>query len=249
MFEKTLRNVDPGPWSLRESGIIPVRHFDLRPEGRFSSTFTHVFSQLFPRARITVPVPPPIDRIPGVADPSFAQKNRSDSSAEASCCGSRASSDSSGLKGPESTECTCGFTSPIDPEEAKLHNFSQRFNRWLTYGQSIALVAIAIATLVGIGLSIWEMVGKETVGLGDLLMLFLYIEILSMVKGGALGTREIPIHTPIALAIVAVARYIVVDVEHLKPLYMFLTSASILVLVLALWIVRRIVKKNDSLSL
>ena len=190
-----------------------------------------------------MPVPPPIDHIPGVADPSFTRKNRSD----ASYCGSGAPGASKTPNAPDSTDCTCGFTSPIDPEEAKLHDFSQRFNRWLTYGQSIALVAIAIATLVGIGLSIWEMIGKETVGLGDLLMLFLYIEILSMVKGGALGTREIPIHTPIALAIVAVARYIVVDVEHLKPLYMFLTSSSILVLVLALWIVRRILKKNDRL--
>lgn len=85
-----------------------------------------------------MPVPPPIDHIPGVADPSFTRKNRSG-----------APGASKTPNAPDSTECTCGFTSPIDPEEAKLHDFSQRFNRWLTYGQSIALVAIAIATLVG----------------------------------------------------------------------------------------------------
>ena len=83
------------------------------------------------------------------------------------------------------------------------------------------------------------------VGGGDLLMLFLYVEILSMVKGAALGTREIPIHTPIALAIVAVARYIVVDVEHISPNYMLFTSSSILVLVLALWLVRKAPTNNN----
>ena len=123
--------------------------------------------------------------------------------------------------------------------EPILYNASHVFNRWLTYGQAAALVAIAIAAVGGIGQAIYEMIVAKSIGLGDLLMLFLYVEILSMVKGSALGTQEIPIHTPIALAIVAVARYIVVDVEHINPNYMLFTSSSILVLVLALWLVRR----------
>ena len=74
----------------------------------------------------------------------------------------------------------------------------------------------------------------------DLLLLFLYIEILSMVKGSALGTREIPIRTPVALAIVAVARYIVVDVEHMTPAFMLMTAGAILVLVCALWVLSHV---------
>ena len=84
------------------------------------------------------------------------------------------------------------------------------------------------------------MIDTHTAGLGDLLLLFLYIEILSMVKGSALGTREIPIRTPVALAIVAVARYIVVDVEHMSPTFMLLTAGAILVLVIALWVLSKI---------
>ena len=80
------------------------------------------------------------------------------------------------------------------------------------------------------------MIETKNAGLGDLLLLFLYIEILSMVKGSALGTREIPIRTPVALAIVAVARYIVVDVEHMTPTFMLMTAGAILVLVCALWV-------------
>ena len=74
----------------------------------------------------------------------------------------------------------------------------------------------------------------------ELILLFLYIEILSMVKGSALGTREIPIRTPVALAIVAVARYIVVDVEHMTPAFMLMTAGAILVLVCALWVLSHV---------
>lgn len=126
-----------------------------------------------------------------------------------------------------------------EPTIKHLASASVVFNRWLTYAQAAALIGIAVAGVVGIGQAIWAMLDSKAVSLGDLLMLFLYIEILSMVKGAAFGTHEIPIHTPIALAIVAVARYIVVDVEHISPNYMLFTSLSILVLVLALWLVRR----------
>ena len=120
-------------------------------------------------------------------------------------------------------------------ETAPLSDAAVKFNSVLTFAQGFALVAIAVAALVGICSSIWSMVELEKASLGDLLLLFLYIEILSMVKGSALGTREIPIRTPVALAIVAVARYIVVDVEHMTPAFMLMTAGAILVLVCALW--------------
>ena len=83
-------------------------------------------------------------------------------------------------------------------ETAPLSDAAVKFNSVLTFAQGFALVAIAVAALVGICSSIWSMVELEKASLGDLLLLFLYIEILSMVKGSALGTREIPIRTPVA---------------------------------------------------
>ena len=130
-------------------------------------------------------------------------------------------------------------STPCTTATRRLADVSRTFNQWLTYGQAAALIAIAVAAIGGIGQA-------GSISLGDLLMLFLYVEILSMVKGAALGTREIPIHTPIALAIVAVARYIVVDVEHISPNYMLFTSSSILVLVLALWLIRKAPNNTNS---
>ena len=70
-------------------------------------------------------------------------------------------------------------------ETAPLSDAAVKFNSVLTFAQGFALVAIAVAALVGICSSIWSMVELEKASLGDLLLLFLYIEILSMVKGSA----------------------------------------------------------------
>lgn len=117
---------------------------------------------------------------------------------------------------------------------------AKKFNYLITYVQAFTLIAIGVATIVGISSSILEMVDNRIASLGDLLLLFLYIEILSMIKGSALGTREIPIRTPVALAIVAIARYFVVDVEHMTPAFMLMTAGSILVLVSALWVLSKV---------
>ena len=120
----------------------------------------------------------------------------------------------------------------------------RRFNGVLSVAQGAGLLAIAFAALVGIGQSIWEIFSAGSAEIGSLLMIFLYIEILSMVKGARLGTRELPIHTPVALAIVAVARYLVVDIEHITPTLMLYASGAILVLVIGLKIVSTIPQRD-----
>lgn len=126
-----------------------------------------------------------------------------------------------------------------------LEYFSKKFNYLITYVQAFTLVTITVATVVGISSSVLDMIDNRIASLSDLLLLFLYIEILSMIKGSALGTREIPIRTPVALAIVAIARYFVVDVEHMTPLFMLMTAGSILVLVGALWVLSRVAHTED----
>lgn len=84
----------------------------------------------------------------------------------------------------------------------------------------------------------WVMWENRSSTLGNLLLLFLYVEILAMVKQYALGTRELPVRTPIILAIVAVARCMIVEVERIEPTWLLAGSLAILVLTLALWIIQ-----------
>ena len=128
---------------------------------------------------------------------------------------------------------------PAEQPDRRLLAASKPVATLLTYGQAAALLAIAVAALAGIGLAVAEMIASRQAGLAELLLLFLYVEILSMVKCSALGTREIPIHTPVMLAVVAVARYIVVDVEHIEGSFLVMASGAILILVCALWVIAR----------
>ena len=73
-------------------------------------------------------------------------------------------------------------STPCTTATRRLADVSRTFNQWLTYGQAAALIAIAVAAIGGIGQAGWEMIAARSISLGDLLMLFLYVEILSMVK-------------------------------------------------------------------
>ena len=113
-------------------------------------------------------------------------------------------------------------------------------NRLITWMQAAALLAIAAATIVGIGTVIWGMITSRSANLPDLLLLFLFIAIIAMVKGCALGTREAPIRTPVRLDIVATCRGIMVDVENISPMLTLYASLAILALVCSLWILNKL---------
>ena len=71
--------------------------------------------------------------------------------------------------------------------------------------ESLFLFVIALPTVVGAVKEIYLILGKRDVGLQDLLLMFLYVEVLGMV-GIYLDSKQIPITLPIFIAITALAR-------------------------------------------
>lgn len=128
------------------------------------------------------------------------------------------------------------MSSPEQPSPS-LRQANHRFSQVLTAIQALALALIALATAAAIAAEAWTMWLTRSASLGELLLLFLYIEILSMVKQYSLGVRELPVRTPVIIAIVAVARYMIVDVERLEAVWLLMGSLSILALSVALWII------------
>lgn len=59
------------------------------------------------------------------------------------------------------------------------------------------------------------MFATKSIGLANLLLLFLFIEILSMVRQYSLGQHELKLKTPLVITVVAVARYLIINMEHL----------------------------------
>ena len=80
--------------------------------------------------------------------------------------------------------------------------------------QFLGLSAIAIAAIVGFGTELWRMVTADTIALGDLLLLFLYTEVMVMARAALHSHHELAIAMPIAIAIVAMGRYMVVSSDH-----------------------------------
>ncbi len=107
----------------------------------------------------------------------------------------------------------------------------------LTWVQDIGLFVIAIATIVAIGVEINVMIEAMRVTLADLLLLFIYLEVLAMV-GVYLDSGKLPVRMPIYIAIVALARYVILDMKEMDTLRIIGIAAAGLVLAFTVLVIR-----------
>jgi protein PsiE len=103
--------------------------------------------------------------------------------------------------------------------------------------ETIGLAVITVATLIAGVIEVKVMVDAGTVTLSDLLLLFLYLEILAMV-GVYFQSGQLPVRFPIYIAIVALARYLVLDMKSLDVWRMLAVAGSMLLLACAVLIIR-----------
>lgn len=107
----------------------------------------------------------------------------------------------------------------------------------LVVAEDIGLFVIAIATVVAMGFEIAAMIKALTVTLADLLLLFIYLEVLAMI-GIYLKSGKLPIRMPLYIAIVALARYMILDMKNLDTLRMLGISAAVLILAVSILAIR-----------
>ena len=99
------------------------------------------------------------------------------------------------------------------------------------------LALIAILTLVATGqelVHIWEI---GTVKLADLLLLFIYTEVLGMV-GVFYASNRIPITLPLFIAMTALARLIILQGKEMDPITLLYEAGAIAIIALAVLIIR-----------
>lgn len=75
------------------------------------------------------------------------------------------------------------------------------------------------------------------VGLGDLLQLFLYLEVFSMINS-YFGSGKLPMRYPIYIAMVALARYLLLDMKEMSETHMLAISVAILILAVSVLVMR-----------
>lgn len=103
--------------------------------------------------------------------------------------------------------------------------------------EDIGLLIIAISAVIAIGFEVVNMFTVMTVTLADLLLLFIYLEILAMV-GIYLKTGKLPVRVPLYIAIVAIARYMILDMKNLDTLRVLGLTGAVLILALSILAIR-----------
>ena len=103
--------------------------------------------------------------------------------------------------------------------------------------QDIGLIIIAIATMVAIGMEVMTMIQARVVTLADLLLLFIYLEVLAMVAI-YLKSGKLPIRIPLYIAIVALARYLILDMKDMDHWRMLAVAGAALILSLTVLTIR-----------
>lgn len=103
--------------------------------------------------------------------------------------------------------------------------------------EHIGLFVITIATVVAMSHEVMNMVSNQTVLLTDLLLLFLYLEVIAMVER-YYTSGKLPVRFPLYIGIVALARYLILDVKSMDEWRMIAVTGSILLLALAILLIR-----------
>lgn len=103
--------------------------------------------------------------------------------------------------------------------------------------EHVGLAVITVATVIAGTGEVQIMIDAGMVTLADLLLLFLYLEILAMV-GLYYKSGKLPVRFPLYIAIVALARYLVLDMKNLDEWRLLGVAAAILLLSLAVLTIR-----------
>ena len=107
----------------------------------------------------------------------------------------------------------------------------------LAFVENIGLMVIALATIVAGYQEVMVMIGHGKVTLADLLLMFLYLEVLTMV-GLYYNSGKLPVRFPLYIAMVALARYLILDIKDLEVWRMLAVSGSVLLIALAVLLIR-----------
>ena len=103
--------------------------------------------------------------------------------------------------------------------------------------QLVLLGVILVSTIVAVGLEVKEMFSLQTVGLADLLLMFLYLEVLAMIRV-FWNSQSIGITIPLLIAITALSRFIILQGKEQDPLALVYESIAILLIATAIVVIR-----------
>jgi len=112
--------------------------------------------------------------------------------------------------------------------------------------QLILMCIILISTVIAVGIEIKNMVLNQSITLADLLLMFLYLEVLAMVRV-FWDQQSISITLPLLIAITALARFIILQGKEMDPSALVYEAVAIVLIAAAIVILR--LRHSDKLGL
>ena len=103
--------------------------------------------------------------------------------------------------------------------------------------QLIALVIILVCTIIAFGIEIYQMISVQKITLADLLLLFLYLEVLAMVRV-FWESQSIQITLPLFIAITALSRFIILQGKSINPEVLLYEAGAIVLIAAAILLLR-----------
>ena len=112
--------------------------------------------------------------------------------------------------------------------------------------QLALMVIILISTVIAVGIEMNNMFLNQSVTLADLLLMFLYLEVLAMVRV-FWNQQSISITLPLLIAITALARFIILQGKEMDPTALVYEAVAILLIAGAIVVLR--LRHSDKLGL
>jgi len=105
--------------------------------------------------------------------------------------------------------------------------------------EKLFLIIIAIFTIAAMGQEIFSLIDSRRVELKDLLLMFIYAEVLGMLAA-FYSSHRIPITIPLFIAMTALSRLIILQGKDGNPSILLYESGAIIMIAGACWIISRV---------
>ena len=103
--------------------------------------------------------------------------------------------------------------------------------------QLVAVIVVLVSTIIAFFLEMKEMYDNKDITLADLLLMFIYIEVIGLVRS-YWETQSVRITYPLIIAITARARFIILQDKESDPANLIYISLAILIVAIATVIIR-----------
>jgi len=122
--------------------------------------------------------------------------------------------------------------------EGALHkSIKNRLEQVMEMAELFGLLVIGIGTALAMGHLIWKMAGSDGVTLTDLLLMFLYLEVFAMV-GQYLKAGQLPVRFPLYIAIVSIARDVILRAGANTELHLVASAGAIVLIAIGVLLIR-----------